>query len=159
MGDEPAKAENPRIKLVCVGKTYIEESKIGIVFKEIGADILLGRERIYAEKNVRQARVGAMYEVETDPNNPRSIFSATLRWLGLWENKEEAATWQLLAEAFATRDLAAKQQKKENARKLPLELLDPIRREYFRTNHAGKLAIEVRVLAYLRRTKVDDQDS
>lgn len=46
--------------------------------------------------------------------------------------------WQLAADAFDTLHLAAQQEKKQNARKLPVELLAPILEEYWRTNAAGR---------------------
>src|SRR5260370_564840 len=154
--EQPDKVPRPRMTLVCVGKTYIQNGKIGLVFREINQNRAAGGERIYSQKDLKRGRVGAVYEVEGSTENLRSIFTDTLRWLRLWEDKPEAAAWQAAADAFDTRDLAAKQEKKQNARKLPLELLEPIRKEYRRTNAAGRLAFEVRVLAYLRQLKVSE---
>jgi len=102
-------------------------------------------------------RVGAVYEVEVDDQNQRSIYTRTFRWLRLWDI-EEAAVWQMAVDAFDTRHLAAQQEKKQNARKLPVELLAPFREEYRRTNPPGRLAIEVRILAYLKQVKVTSSD-
>ena len=154
--EQPSNVPRPRITLVCVGKTYIQNGKIGLVFREINENGSAGAERIYSQKDLKHVRVGAVYEVEGSAENLRSIFTDTLRWLRLWEDKPEAAAWQAAADAFDTRDLAAKQEKNQNARKLPLELLEPIRKEYRRTNAVGRLAFEVRVLAYLRQVKMID---
>jgi hypothetical protein len=152
--DKPAR---PRIRLVCVAKTYIEKVQAGLVFREVTADGSLGNERIYSQKSLKHIRVGAVYEVEIDAEKPTSIYTHTLRWLHLWENKTEAAVWQASADAFDTLEVVRRQQKKDERRKLPLELLEPIREEYRKTNAAGRLALEVRVLAYLRRVTISEE--
>ena len=93
------KVPRPHITLVCVGKTYIQNGKIGLVFKEINPDGSAGVERIYSQKDLKHVRVGAVYEVEGSTENLRSIFTDTLRWLRLWEDKPEAAAWQAAADA------------------------------------------------------------
>jgi hypothetical protein len=89
--------------------------------------------------------------VEVDTENPRSIYAHTIRWLGLWSDTAEAAVWQLAADAFDTAAAAVKQEKKETGRELFIEVLQPIRKQYWKTNAANRLAMEVRILAYLRR--------
>ncbi len=146
--------QKPRITVVCKGKTYLDSGHIGIVFLDLDDGGALCGERISTEKNLKLARVGSVYEVEVDPNNLRAIYPATLRWRRLWENHAEAATWQTLADSFDTRDLAIKQERKQTSRKLPVELPAPLREQYWSTNAAGRLAIEVRVLAYLRQERI-----
>jgi hypothetical protein len=140
----------PRLVLVCTGKIRLTAGGLALVFREVSVDGTAGPERIYNRKNLERIRVGAVYEVETDPEVPTQIYINTLRWLRLWGDKNEAALWQLAADAFDTRELAARQERKENNRKLPVELLEPIRKQYRETNAVGRLAIEVRILAYLR---------
>jgi hypothetical protein len=94
--------------------------------------------------------VGNVYEVEVDASDPTRIYADSARWLRVWDNEQEAAVWQVASAAFDTVELARKHEKQQTSRRLPLELLKPIREEYWRTNSTGKLAIEVRVLAYLR---------
>jgi hypothetical protein len=161
MTDSPQQTlpARPRVTLVCTGKTYLDSGKIGITFREVREDGSPGDERIYSQKNFRHVRVGAVYDAETDPANPRSIYGGRMRWLRLWQETAQAAAWQVAADAFDTRDLAMKQERKENARSLPVELLTPIREQYWSTNAAGRLAIEVRVLAYLRRIKIVSEAS
>jgi hypothetical protein len=154
MEEQKPQTQRKHITIACFAKTYLDDGKIGLVFREIAEDGSLGDERIYRHKGLEHLRIGATYEVEIDVNNPRSIYTKTLRWLRLWDKAHEAAAWQLASDAFDTRHLALRQEKKQNARKLPVELLAPIRDEYRRTNYLGRLAIEVRVLAYLRQIKV-----
>lgn len=140
----------PRIVLVCTGKIHLNAGGVALVFREVTEDGRAGPERVYNRKNLERIRVGAVYDVEVNPEVPTQIFVDTLRWLRLWD-KSEAALWQLAADAFDTCELAARQERKENSRKLPVEILEPIRKLYWATNAAGRLAIEIRVLAYLRQ--------
>jgi hypothetical protein len=158
MSQETAPSARPLLTLVCTGRTYLTTGKIGLVLREVQSDDSLGSERIYQRKGLEHLRVGAVYQVEADSADLGSIYTRTIRWLRLWGNTEEAAIWQLAAEAFDTRHLAAQQERKQNARKLPLEVLSPVRDEYRRTNPAGRLAIEVRLLAYLRQVRVSSTD-
>src|SRR5579883_3145144 len=115
----------PKIKLVCRGKTYIEDKKVGLVFLEVGENDMPGSERTYEAKGIKHVRVGSVYEVEINPAKPTAIYTNTLRWNSLWPNHVEAAAWQIAADAFDTADLAAKQERKETDRnRLPLEVLD-----------------------------------
>src|SRR5260370_40175730 len=107
--EQPDRVPRPRMTLVCVGKTYIQNGKIGLVFREINENGSAGAERIYSQKDLKHVRVGAVYEVECSAENLRSIFTNTLRWLRLWEDMPEAAALQAAADAFDTRDLAAQQ--------------------------------------------------
>jgi hypothetical protein len=147
MPDEAA--THPKRKLVCVGKVHANK-EVCLMFRLVASDDTLGDERIYAHKHLKQVRVGNVYEVEIDRDDPTRIYTNTIRWLCVWKDQTEAATWQAVAAAFDTLELAKKSEKKETGRRLPLELLRPLREEYRRTNPAGRLAIEVRVLAYLR---------
>lgn len=95
-----------------------------------------------------------MYDIEIDPANPRSIYPSSIRWLRLWNDEAQIAVSQTLVDAFDTLDAAIKQERKQTDRKLPLERLAPLRDHYWSTNGAGRLAIEVRVLAYLRSERL-----
>ena len=151
---QQASDEKPRITLVCTGKTYVKSGTVGLVFAEITTEGWLGKERVYGQKDLKRVRVGSVYEIEIDPADPSMIYPGSIRWLRLWKDEEQIATWQTLADAFDTRHLAVKQERKESERKLPLERLAPLRKHYWNTNAAGRLAIEVRVLAYLRQENI-----
>lgn len=100
-----------------------------------------------------------MYEVDADPSDSTRLYANSARWLRLWESQEEAAVWQTTGGAFDTVELVRKHEKQQTSRKLPIELLRPIREEYWRTNAVGRLAIEVRVLAYLRLVSLNNGES
>lgn len=155
--EQSEKKQRPRIRLVCVAKTYTEKDQLGLVFKEVLPDGALNGERIYSQKSMKHIRVGAVYEVEIDPDKPTTIYPNTMRWLHLWNDTSEAAAWQASADAFDTLEAARRQQRKDERRKLPWELLEPLREEYRKTNAAGRLALEVRVLAYLRRVTISEE--
>lgn len=155
MPDEAA--TQPRRKLICVGKVHANK-EVCLTFRMVASDGTLGDERIYAHKHLKQVRVGNVYEVEIDREDPTRIYTNTIRWLCVWKDQTEAATWQAAAAAFDTLELAKKFEKKETGRRLPLELLRPLREQYWRTNSMGRLAIEVRVLAYLRMVLLHNEE-
>jgi hypothetical protein len=158
MTAEPSKAPQSTVQLVCVGKAR-SKSVLCWVFRLILPDGQAGAERLYSQKSLKSVRIGSVYEVDVDPTDSTRIYVNSARWSRLWENQEEAAVWQTTGAAFDTVELARKHEKQQTSRKLPIELLKPIREEYRRTNAAGRLAIEVRVLAYLRLVSLDSGES
>lgn len=146
---EEQSASGLKIQLVCTGKTRAAKD-VCFVFRVLASNGSAGAERIYASKNLKNVRIGHVYEVETDPTDSTRIHTNTIRWLHAWKDQADAAIWQTAAEAFDIVDCARRLEQKETSRKLPLDLLRPLRDEYWKTNHLGRLAIEVRVLAYLR---------
>jgi hypothetical protein len=158
MATETSKAPQSTVQLVCIGKAR-SKSILCWVFRTILPDGLAGEERVYSQKSLKSVRVGSVYQVDTDPTDSTRIYVDTARWLRLWGNEEEAAVWQTTAGAFDMTELARRHEKQQTSRKLPLELLRPIREEYRRTNAAGRLAIEVRVLAYLRLVSLTSDNS
>lgn len=141
----------PQVTLVCTGKTYTESGGVGLVFAEVNSDGSFGEiRRIYPQKDIKDVKVGSVYEVDVAEDNRYTIYPGTIRWVRVWADETEAASWQALADAFDTEELAKQHERKETSRKLPLELLKPLREQYWATNSASRLAIEVRVLAYLR---------
>ncbi len=147
----------PTIKLVCVGKVHAKK-ELCLLFRIVASDHTLGDERIYAHKHLKQVRVGNVYEVEIGKEDPTRIYTNTIRWVCVWKDQTEAAIWQAAAAAFDTLELAKKFEKKETGRQLPLELLKPLREQYWKTNSMGRLAIEVRVLAYLRMVLLHNEE-
>jgi hypothetical protein len=147
----------PKVRLVCAGKAHSKKD-VCLVFRVVDSKGAAGEDRLYSQKNLKQVRVSHVYEVETAEDDSTRIHTQTIRWIGVWPEQQEDATWQAAAAAFDTLELAKKAEKKETERRLPLELLRPLRDEYFRTNPAGRLAIEVRVLAYLRMVSLGSKE-
>jgi hypothetical protein len=158
MAKEASKAPRSTVQLVCVGKTR-SKTLLCWVFRLALPNGQAGEERIYSQKSLKSVRIGSVYEVDADPVDSTRIYVDSARWLRLWENKEEAAVWQTSGAAFDTLELARKHEQQQTSRRLPLELLRPIREQYWQTNAAGKLAIELRVLAYLRLVSIHNEES
>src|ERR1700730_2718312 len=127
---EPSKPPVPTVQLVCVGKISFRDG-VCWVFKTILPDGGAGEDRLYSCKNFRAVRVGSVYEVQTDTSDSTRIYVNSARWLRLWDDKKQAALWQATAEAFDTAQLALTREKQQTSRKLPLELLKPLRDEYW----------------------------
>ena len=82
-----------------------------------------------------------------------------IEFLTLWENKNEAALWQLAADAFDTRERATRQERKESSRKLPVELLEPIRNLYWATNAGGRpVGVAARIMGVNGRAIITIDD-
>ena len=98
--------------------------------------------------------VGGVYSVSCalgKGGELESIVSETLQWNGDRVPEDELSVLLLLHEAALTEASAISQKKKALADKSSiLDVLKPLRVEYQRTNPVGKLALEVRVLNYLR---------
>ena len=158
MSTEPHKPARTTVQLVCIAKVR-SKGELCWLFRVVLPDGQSGPERLYSQKSLKSIRVGHVYEVDADPADPTRIYVDSARWLRLWGDEAEAAVWQTASAAFDTLELARKHQKQQTSRRLPLELLKPIRDEYWRTNSAGRLAIEVRVLAYLRLVSLSSEES
>jgi hypothetical protein len=158
MATEPHKTARSTVQLVCTGKAR-SKGELCWVFRLVLPDGKAGPERLYSQKRLKSIRVGNVYELDVDPSDPTRIYVDSPRWLRLWDDEHEAAVWQTASSAFDTAELARKHEKQQTSRRLPLELLKPIREEYWRTNSAGRLAIEVRVLAYLRLVSLNSEQS
>jgi len=103
------------------------------MFRVVDSNGTAAEERLYAQKSLKQVRVGHVYEVETDANDSSLIHTQTIRWIQSWTDRRKAATWQAAAAAFDMLELAKKSEKRATGRRLPLELLRPLQDQYFRT--------------------------
>lgn len=79
MTSDKAATARPSVTLVCVGKTYLSNGKVGLVFREAAPDGSIGVERNYQYKGLQHLRIGAVYGVEVDSANQRSIYTNTFR--------------------------------------------------------------------------------
>ena len=95
--------------------------------------------------------MGSTYEIEA---NDKSIRPSPARWQGRYHNDEVVRTWQAMADAYEIAERARKAEAAEKRTDLNFEALEPFRRAWLQTNSIGRLALEVRVLAYLRMQKV-----
>jgi len=100
---------------------------------------------------LRQLCVGSTYETEA---NEKSIRPSTARWRRRYHDDEVVRTWQAMADAYEIAERARKAETAEKRTDLNFEALAPFRRAWLQTNPTGRLALEVRMLAYLRMQAV-----
>ncbi len=153
---------------VCCGYVTLESEKPGIAIAEVMSEPVppsdetasqfhisgtgdLARLRIHERKLLRHLTVGSTYEIEA---NETSIRPSTARWQGRYHNDEVVRTWQAMADACEIAERARKAEAAEKRTDLNFQALEPFRRAWLRTNSIGRLALEVRVLAYLRMQRV-----
>jgi hypothetical protein len=165
---EPSADDLTKRLFVCCGYVTLESGKPGIAIAEVMAEPVepsdetasqfhipgtgdLARLRIYERKLLRHFSVGSTYEMEA---NDKSIRPSTARWQGRYHNDEVVRTWQAMADAYEIAERARKAEAAEKRTDLNFEALEPFRRAWLQTNSIGRLALEVRVLAYLRMQKV-----
>jgi hypothetical protein len=153
-----SKAPELTVHMVCTGQLRCE-GELCWSFRVTSPETQAGTERIYSQKGFKAVQVGHEYALKVDSSEPTRVYTNSTRWIRLWPNQEEAAVWQLASAAFDTEELARKREKQQTARRLPVERLKPIRDLYWRTNAAGRLASEVRVLSYLRLVPINGEES
>lgn len=153
---------------VCCGYIRLESGKPGIAIAEVMAEPVepsdetasqfhipgtddLARLCIYERKLLRHLSVGSTYEIEA---NDKSVRPGTARWQGRYHNDEVVRTWQAMADAYEIAERARKAEAAEKRTDLNFEALESLRRAWLQTDSIGRLALEVRVLAYLRMQKV-----
>lgn len=167
---EEAKKEQsprPRIELVFTGKCLAADKKEAFILRENLAGTLGESDYILPTKGLHGS-VGLIYSFEyEEPADPsklspgkrfNSYWPGSQRYVGQWANAEERAVWHTQARAFDLEQAAKRERKKEESVVPMLDVLEPLRKRYSKTNYAGKLAIEVLVLAYLRRSLSDFEE-
>lgn len=167
MSEQPMESFTSRL-FVCCGYVALDSGKPGIVIAEVMPEPVpagdqtasefhipgtadLARLRLYERKVLRHLCVGSTYQIEADE---RSIRPSTARWQGRYHDSEVVRTWQAMADAYEIAERARKGAAAEKRTDLNFEALGPFRRAWLQTNPVGRLALEVRVLAYLRMQTV-----
>jgi hypothetical protein len=167
MSEQPVDDFSKRL-FVCCGYVTLESGKPGIAIAEVISEPIqpsdetasqfhipgtgdLARLRIHERKMLRHLIVGSTYEIEA---NETSIRPSTVRWHGRYRNDDVVRTWQAMADAYEIAERASKAEAAEKRTDLNFEALEPLRRAWLQTNGIGRLALEARVLAYLRMQKL-----
>lgn len=152
----------------CCGFVTLDSGKAGIAIAEVMPEPVkpddgtpsqfhisgtgdLARIRIHERKALRHLAIGSTYEIEADDT---SIRPSTARWHGRYCDDDVVRTWQAMADAYEVAERARKAEAAEKRTDLNFDALEPLRRAWLQTNSVGRLALEVRVLAYLRMQKV-----
>ncbi len=153
-----AKEPKPRVTIVFTGRCLAETPKGAVpafTLREVVDGKMQEKERIFPAAKLGVS-VGLIYSIEIEPKADASdwysYYPTSLRYDKYWPNEEERAVWQAQARAFEIEQAAVRERKKAEGTNAMLERLEPLRKKYARTNPTGKLAIEVLVLSYLRRT-------
>jgi len=147
------KKEFQPISVVCFG------TRIGVGTKRLTCIRLLGEDGLpYGHpayfsqmKKVFPTGVYTMDIALDDGGDILTIRDSTAKFTGTLACEETCTLIRLEHEAAETQLTAANQAKKaRNDKTCILETLRPVRKLWASTNHAGQLALEVRVLNYLR---------
>ena len=136
---------------VCKGRTFSrDEQKLWVVLAPIDGDGALGSAKYYAlGPNTRWLRAAATYEI---PSNETRIQATNAKYKGIWEDKTQAAQWQLESQAAEAEDEMNRAHKRDaDGRRELLELMRPLREAYGKSVATSRrLAIEMAVLNALR---------
>lgn len=144
-------------KVVCTGVAELADGKLGTILQQVNDDGTVDpRNRIFDEKKCTKAfiRTGGVYEIEANDTFTRA-FVASPKYQGMWANEHDRVKWQATERSIKLARAAKKQMKDDVSQNAMMDVLAPIREAYRKTNHLGRLAIEVQVLAYLRNVKAD----
>ena len=168
MNEPPADDLTKRL-FACCGYVTLDSGRPGVAIAEVMPEPLspsdetaasqfhipgtgdLARLRIYERKILRLLSVGSTYEIEA---NETSIRPGTARWQGRYHSDEVVRTWKAMADAYEIAERARKAEAAEKRADLSFEAMEPFRRAWLQTNSVGRLALEVRVLAYLRMQRL-----
>lgn len=149
---ERANAPAP-VEWVCVAKLFEKDKFSGHELRRISPDgeSLMEPGSIFGTRKL-QVHVGGVFKIDTifKEDDGISIVPSTAEWVRTWEDKAAVAAWQTVSRAAETAARAYKMAKSEKGVNHMLAVLDPLRKAYNATDHIGRLAIELQVLAYLR---------
>jgi hypothetical protein len=147
----------PRVTMVFTGRciaTTEKGPKPAFTLREVVDGEMLEKERVFLEAQL-SGSVGLLYSFEIEQEEDgswTSYYPTSQRYIGPWADEAERAVWQAQARAFEIEQSAIRLRKKAEGTIDMLEVLEPLRRKYSKTNATGKLALEVLILSYLRRT-------
>lgn len=136
-----------KYEVVCMGKVQVVGDKLGVKFAVLEEGGRLGREAIFAGKNLSRCVPGGVYEVLMNDAQAKGGF----KWLRTYPDRGAVAGWQAQSEAAEVAHRALKLEKEEGKRNEMLKALNPVRVAYRRTDRIGRLALEVVLLDLLRR--------
>lgn len=103
--------------------------------------------RTFKAKRGRAFTVGHVYLIEANANQAR-IAGAV--YVGAWPKEADRAMWATSDEAHRAKKASVSAEKRETSRDFLRELLEPVRIAYRRTNHDGRIAIELAVIRALK---------
>lgn len=135
------------IEVLSIGMVRLIGNKKGYGFIKLDSDGNETKEVMYFEK--MKCYAGGVYKIEY--NDKEGQIRGKMEWDRSFHDEERTAELSLVSQATDTTFIAEAQEKKARASKQDiLNCLKPVRQAWANTNHAGRLALEVRVLNYLR---------
>lgn len=143
------------VLIVCTGTVLDISSKKHTAFQLIDdAENKVGNTAYFIK--LKTTFVTGIFKVQGKvvDGNLETIQPSTMQYVRQIKDKEWAAEIRIAHEAAETAYSALQQWKKaRNDKSDILDVLKPLRRAWHNTNATGKLALEVRVLNYLRNGK------
>lgn len=112
-----------------------------------------GEIALYEEKVLRGFNIGCIYEIQAtiEEGEIQTVRPSTKRFIGEFLDSDKIVEWQVQHDSAVTEySRKQKETKAAKGKEVVLDCLEPLRRAYMNTNHDGRLALEVRVLNYLR---------
>jgi len=141
------------VKLYCSGVVIFSNNKPSKAFRLVNDDGTLSDEIVYfSGKSLSLCWPGQVYKVEADleKGGVKTIYGRP-EFHEVYGDEKQRAEDRITSEANQTVITAMTQSKKaETSKSDILNVLKPLRRAYDKTNALGRIAIEVRVLQYLR---------
>lgn len=154
------KKEESKVRVLCLGSRLSGNNKLSVALQRVDeSNVAIGSIALFSKKKAYVP--GGYYLIEDElvdfgeDGGITSIAINAMAWSGeRIEDDERLAAVIAAHEAAETEKAAINQEKRAVSDKSPiLDLLKPIRKEYAKTNAVGRLALEVRVLHYLRYGK------
>ena len=138
------------VSILGLGVVILSNDKKGYGFEFLDKDKKRTGEKIYFSSKIKNAP-GLIYEIEMSTTEGERSFNGEPKLIGQYANEEVRAELFITSNANLTMLTAFTQRKKaENSKEDILSCLKPIRKAYLKTNSLGRMAIEVRVLNYIR---------
>lgn len=135
---------------VCTHFEIAASKKLGVAFRVLDSKGKIksgeGSERFFEAKK-HNVQVGHVYKVSASATQVKLPYV----WVRMYEDKEKVAEWQLRERARKASERVEQAQKKETARNLPLEVLQPFADAYSRSDYYGRIAIEIIMIEHIRR--------
>lgn len=147
----PAANDFTEVTVLCLGTRLLNGTKKCTAVQLVDEhEEPVGEPCLYL--NLKGTHPGGIFTCKaTLEGNELQTIKSNLKFAKQMSDREWAAEIRLSHDAAETTLAALSQVKKAKNDKTPLlEVLRPLRRAYQKTNANGKLAIEVRVLNYLR---------
>lgn len=140
------------LRLLCLGTRYFQGSKKHTAYIEIDENQNIVSDEVVHYSHNSKVNVNVIYTVQSPEKG--SILGNSFEVVERLKDEDQSATQLLEHEAHELAFLTYKKSKKAQSDKTGiLNLLWPLRQLYKNTNALGKMALEVRILNYLRNGK------